>query len=88
MSDLCTQKSSKRSGADFLFGGREDAIDSDETFSRDLVQRLTESLEAFPLPHLTPSEMEHLIVLIHTTLEVRRPFQTLLSPSNKTPFSR
>lgn len=39
-------------------------------FSRELVDRLVRSLEEHPLPHLTPSEMEHLIVLIQTTVEV------------------
>lgn len=42
----------------------------DELFSRDLVDRLLEALEKIPLPHLTPSEMEHLLVLIRTALEV------------------
>jgi hypothetical protein len=47
---------------------------SDEAvFSRPLVTRLIEALEACPLPHLTPNEQAHLLVLIQTTLEVRRP---------------
>ncbi|KAG8885003.1 regulator of (H+)-ATPase in vacuolar membrane [Tulasnella sp. 331] len=46
------------------------ADENDEDFSRDLVDRVMEALEKAALPHLTPSEMEHLIVLIHTTLEI------------------
>jgi len=47
---------------------------SDDTvFSRPLVTHLIEALEASPLPHLTPNEQAHLLVLIQTTLEVCRP---------------
>ena len=47
---------------------------SDENkFSRSLVDELVETLEKRPLPHLTPSEMEHLIVLIQMTLEASFP---------------
>jgi hypothetical protein len=43
----------------------------EEGFSRPVVVRLLEALEAQPLPHLTPNEHSHLMVLIQTTLEVR-----------------
>jgi hypothetical protein len=42
----------------------------EEVFSRPLVTRLIEALEACPIPHLTPNEHAHLLVLIQTTLEV------------------
>ncbi|KAA1467902.1 hypothetical protein DENSPDRAFT_906985 [Dentipellis sp. KUC8613] len=42
----------------------------DEGFSRALVERLLQRLEAEPLPHLTPNEHAHLLVLIQATLEV------------------
>jgi hypothetical protein len=45
---------------------------SDEDgFSRALVVNLLDQLETEPLPHLTPNEHAHLLVLIQTTLEVR-----------------
>lgn len=44
--------------------------DSEQGFSRVLVNRLVERLEEKPLPHLTVNEQAHLIVLIQTTLEV------------------
>ena len=45
---------------------------SDEDgFSRSLVMDLIDQLETEPLPHLTPNEHAHLLVLIQTTLEVR-----------------
>jgi len=43
----------------------------EEGFSRPLVLRLIQALEADPLPHLTPNEQAHLLVLIQTALEVR-----------------
>lgn len=44
---------------------------SDEDgFSRAFVMKLIEQLEMEPLPHLTPNEHAHLLVLIQTTLEV------------------
>ncbi|KAJ7169732.1 RAVE protein 1 C terminal-domain-containing protein [Mycena filopes] len=39
-------------------------------FDRPLVNRLLETLEHHPLPHLTPNEQAHLSVLIQTTLEI------------------
>jgi hypothetical protein len=44
--------------------------DEDDGFSRALVNRLIQTLENDPLPHLTPNEQAHLLVLIQTTLEV------------------
>ncbi|KAJ7071176.1 RAVE protein 1 C terminal-domain-containing protein [Mycena amicta] len=44
--------------------------DEDEGFSRAGVTRLIETLENNPLPHLTPNEQAHLLVLIQTTLEI------------------
>ncbi|KAI0036631.1 WD repeat-containing protein [Vararia minispora EC-137] len=43
---------------------------SDDPFSRELVEKLLEHLEMHPLPHLTPNEHAHLLVLIQATLEV------------------
>lgn len=39
-------------------------------FVRPVVTRLIEKLESHSLPHLSPNELAHLIVLIQTTLEV------------------
>ena len=39
-------------------------------FSRHMVETLIEQLEVRPIPHLTPNEHAHLLVLIQTTLEV------------------
>jgi len=43
----------------------------DQGFSRSLIERLLGHLEAVPLPHLTPNEHAHLLVLIQAMLEVR-----------------
>ncbi|KAJ7092570.1 WD repeat-containing protein [Mycena epipterygia] len=54
-----------------LFNGPEQKDDNeDEGFNRALVDRLIETLEHNPLPHLTPNEQAHLLVLIQTTLEI------------------
>ncbi|KAJ7492768.1 RAVE protein 1 C terminal-domain-containing protein [Mycena latifolia] len=54
-----------------LFNGPEQKDDDEEEgFSRALVGRLIETLESNPLPHLTPNEHAHLLVLIQTTLEI------------------
>ena len=45
----------------------------DQGFSRSLIERLVGRLEAFPLPHLTPNEHAHLLVLIQAMLEVCTP---------------
>ncbi|TFK36859.1 RAVE protein 1 C terminal-domain-containing protein [Crucibulum laeve] len=49
----------------------------EEGFSRSLVARLIKTLEANPLPHLTPNEQAHLIVLIQTTLEISEQQRSL-----------
>ncbi|KAG8219687.1 RAVE protein 1 C terminal-domain-containing protein [Butyriboletus roseoflavus] len=53
-----------------LFGSPEKLEPVDEVFSRSLVESLIEQLEGQPLPHLSPNEHAHLIVLIQTTLEI------------------
>ncbi|ESK98022.1 wd repeat protein [Moniliophthora roreri MCA 2997] len=53
-----------------LFNGLETKDDEEEGFCRSLVTRLLEKLEMDPLPHLTPNEHAHLLVLIQTTLEI------------------
>jgi len=54
-----------------LFMGTEDADEPDDPgLSRSLIERLVGRLEASPLPHLTPIEHAHLLVLIQTMLEV------------------
>ncbi|KAH7885922.1 RAVE protein 1 C terminal-domain-containing protein [Phlebopus sp. FC_14] len=56
---------------DLLFEPREQLEPTDDDkFSRSLVEALVEQLEARPLPHLTPNEHAHLIVLVQTTLEI------------------
>jgi len=45
--------------------------DEDEGFSRSMIERLLSRLEAVPLPHLSPNEHAHLLVLIQAMLEVR-----------------
>ncbi|KAG1784113.1 RAVE protein 1 C terminal-domain-containing protein [Suillus placidus] len=50
----------------------------DETvFSRHMVETLIEQLETRPLPHLTPNEHAHLLVLIQTTLEIEEQRRAL-----------
>ncbi|KAJ7630787.1 RAVE protein 1 C terminal-domain-containing protein [Roridomyces roridus] len=49
---------------------KESSPDEEEGFSRTLVQHLIKTLESDPLPHLTPNEQAHLLVLIQTTLEI------------------
>ncbi|PFH54806.1 hypothetical protein AMATHDRAFT_72570 [Amanita thiersii Skay4041] len=44
--------------------------ENDAIFSRRLVTSLIDALENQPIPHLTPNEQAHLIVLIQTTLEI------------------
>ncbi|KAG7099019.1 hypothetical protein E1B28_000902 [Marasmius oreades] len=53
-----------------LFDGPGLNTDEEEGFGRSLVLGLIERLEANPLPHLTPNEHAHLLVLIQTTLEI------------------
>jgi hypothetical protein len=45
--------------------------DDDQSFSRSLIERLLSRLEEAPLPHLSPNEHAHLLVLIQAMLEVR-----------------
>ncbi len=45
----------------------------DQDFSRSLIERLVGRLEESPLPHLTPNEHAHLLVLIQAMLEVCTP---------------
>ncbi|KAK7059134.1 regulator of (H+)-ATPase in vacuolar membrane [Paramarasmius palmivorus] len=53
-----------------LFNGPEIKDDEEDGFCRPLVTQLLEKLETDPLPHLTPNEHAHLLVLIQTTLEI------------------
>ncbi|KAF8140396.1 RAVE protein 1 C terminal-domain-containing protein [Boletus edulis] len=53
-----------------LFGSPEQLDPVDAVFSGSLVESLIEQLETQPLPHLSPNEHAHLIVLIQTTLEI------------------
>ncbi|KAJ8083807.1 regulator of (H+)-ATPase in vacuolar membrane [Marasmius tenuissimus] len=53
-----------------LFDGPELKDDDEEGFGRTLVMGLIERLENNPLPHLTPNEHAHLLVLIQATLEI------------------
>jgi hypothetical protein len=46
-------------------------LDEDQDFSRSMIERLLSRLEAVPLPHLSPNEHAHLLVLIQAMLEVR-----------------
>ncbi|KAG8915058.1 regulator of (H+)-ATPase in vacuolar membrane, partial [Tulasnella sp. 417] len=68
-SSITAAKRSLDASALFNHHGEADS-DAQDMFSRELVDRLVRSLEDYPLPHLTPSEMEHLIVLIQTTVEI------------------
>ncbi|KAK7064348.1 WD repeat protein [Favolaschia claudopus] len=53
-----------------LFNGPEQKDeDEEEGFGRPLVTSLIQTLESDPLPHLTPNEQAHLLVLIQATLE-------------------
>ncbi|KAI0695128.1 RAVE protein 1 C terminal-domain-containing protein [Cytidiella melzeri] len=54
-----------------LFSVPEATDESDEDeFSSTLVNELMENLSEQPLPHLTPNEMDSLLVLLQTTLEI------------------
>nr|GAT47823.1 WD repeat protein [Mycena chlorophos] len=54
----------------FLFNEPQKDNDEEDGFNRAAVHRLIETLENDPLPHLTPNEQAHLLVLIQTTLEI------------------
>ncbi|TDL28114.1 hypothetical protein BD410DRAFT_870276 [Rickenella mellea] len=62
-----------------LFNGPQQLDDGPEDgmFSRELVRKLLEQLEAEPLAHLTPNEHAHLVVLIQTTLEIEEQRRAL-----------
>ncbi|EGO30925.1 hypothetical protein SERLADRAFT_432587 [Serpula lacrymans var. lacrymans S7.9] len=60
-----------------LFDNIREQPPQDGEFSRPLVMSLIENLEAQPLPHLTPNEHAHLLVLIQTTLEVDEQHRAL-----------
>jgi hypothetical protein len=64
MSELCLT-----SHVSLLIHNRLD--DDDQGFSRSLIERLLGRLEEVPLPHLSPNEHAHLLVLIQAMLEVR-----------------
>ncbi|KXN83882.1 Regulator of V-ATPase in vacuolar membrane protein 1 [Leucoagaricus sp. SymC.cos] len=53
-----------------LFANNFDGSEEEHGFSRSLVENLLEALETNPLPHLTPNEHAHLLVLIQATLEI------------------
>ncbi|KAI0307694.1 WD repeat-containing protein [Multifurca ochricompacta] len=54
-----------------LFTNPEETNEADDQgFSRSLIERLLSHLEAAPLPHLTPNEHAHLLVLIQAMLQV------------------
>ncbi|KAJ8520116.1 hypothetical protein ONZ45_g3052 [Pleurotus djamor] len=62
----------------FLFDEASTRLDvTDEGFSRPLVSNLLEALEKRPLPHLSPNEHDHLLVLIQATLEVEEQRRAL-----------
>lgn len=55
-------------------------LDEDQGFSRSMIERLLSHLEAVPLPHLSPNEHAHLLVLIQAMLEVRTYAYTIVKP--------
>ncbi|OAX44398.1 hypothetical protein K503DRAFT_383768 [Rhizopogon vinicolor AM-OR11-026] len=59
----------------FLFSAPQEP--DEPLFSRDMVETLIEQLEARPVPHLTPNEHAHLLVLIQTTLEIEEQRRAL-----------
>ncbi|KAJ6621584.1 RAVE protein 1 C terminal-domain-containing protein [Mycena sp. CBHHK59/15] len=72
-----TTSSHKKSYTMLFDGPEQKDVDQEEGFSRTLVDRLIETLENDPLPHLTPNEQAHLLVLIQTTLEIDEQRRTL-----------
>ncbi|KAG1730794.1 RAVE protein 1 C terminal-domain-containing protein [Suillus occidentalis] len=69
-------KPSKR--YNFLFNTpQENPLPDEPVFSRHMVETLIEQLETRPLPHLTPNEHAHLLVLIQTTLEIEEQRRAL-----------
>jgi ubiquitin len=62
----------------FLFSTpQENSLPDETVFSRHMVETLMEQLETRPLPHLTPNEHAHLLVLIQTTLEIEEQRRAL-----------
>lgn len=45
-----------------------------------MIERLLGRLEAVPLPHLSPNEHAHLLVLIQAMLEVRTHTYAIVRP--------
>jgi hypothetical protein len=45
-----------------------------------MIERLLSRLEVVPLPHLSPNEHAHLLVLIQAMLEVRTNAYTMNNP--------
>ncbi|KAG2154690.1 RAVE protein 1 C terminal-domain-containing protein [Suillus clintonianus] len=73
---ISNKKPSKR--YNLLFSAPQENLLQDEiVFSRHMVETLIEQLEARPLPHLTPNEHAHLLVLIQTTLEIEEQRRAL-----------
>lgn len=68
-------KPSKR--YNFLFSTPQENLPDETVFSRHMVETLIEQLEMQPLPHLTPNEHAHLLVLIQTTLEIEEQRRAL-----------
>jgi hypothetical protein len=54
--------------------------DDGQGFSRSLIERLLSRLETVPLPHLSPNEHAHLLVLIQAMLEVRTRAYNIVRP--------
>jgi len=52
-------------------------VNGDHEFSRPLVTKLIEELEAVPLKSLTENESEQLLVLIQATLDVMHPLSNV-----------
>ncbi|KAF8349754.1 RAVE protein 1 C terminal-domain-containing protein [Amanita rubescens] len=60
-----------------LFNGKDEQDIAEDVFSRPLVTRLIDTLENRPIPHLTPNEQAHLLVLLQTTLEIEEQRRAL-----------
>ncbi len=54
--------------------------DDSQGFSRSLIERLLSRLKTVPLPHLSPNEHAHLLVLIQAMLEVRTRAYNIVRP--------
>lgn len=72
------------------FEGIDDGLcrpEEEQGFSRSLVENLLEALETNPLPHLTPNEDAHLLVLIQATLEVSLSLPNTISSNSQISFN-